>query len=135
MNKLTEGDINGIVGLYVSATITTESIATQYNVTPRTIQRIVKRHGVVRTIAEANRVASPLKDYSNLRKPDHLKAGRTKLSCKLRYKLLAEHPFCALCGNTATVCPLNIDHIDNDATNNELDNLQVLCSNCNQGKG
>ena len=135
MNKLTNGDIKEIVELYESATMTTESIAQRYSVAPRTIQRVAKAHGVIRTAIESNKLIAPLKDYSNLRKPDHLKAGRVKLPCKLRYKMLAEHPYCALCGNTVDVCPLNIDHIDNDATNNELDNLQVLCSNCNQGKG
>jgi hypothetical protein len=27
-------------------------------------------------------------------------------------------------------CPLNIDHIDGDSTNNNKENLQVLCPNC-----
>lgn len=135
MIKIQKGDIEGIIDLYLSKTMTTQAIAKQYGVSSRQIQRIMKAHGVIRTIAEANKVATPLKDFSNLRKPDHLKVGRYKLPCNLRYKLIKEHPYCVVCGNTVKECPLNIDHIDGDATNNELDNLQVLCSHCNQGKG
>ncbi|MGO4470373.1 HNH endonuclease [Arthrobacter sp. M-10] len=49
--------------------------------------------------------------------------------------MLREHPYCSLCGTPAVPeNPLNIDHIDNDPTNNYAENLQVLCRACNVGK-
>ena len=47
---------------------------------------------------------------------------------------MMKHKFCQICGYTADILPLEIDHIDGDATNNDLNNLQVLCTLCNKGK-
>ena len=42
---------------------------------------------------------------------------------------------CEACGFTGLhLCQLDIDHIDGDHNNNELDNLQTLCSNCHRLK-
>lgn len=119
---------------YKNFTMTVEKLAIKYNLSVRTIQRIAKSAGVVRTIAEANRLATPFKNYKALRVPEYLKAKRKTLPKKLRYKMLHEHPFCKTCGTTTIYCPLQVDHIDGDATNNNLENLQVLCMECNYGK-
>lgn len=40
---------------------------------------------------------------------------------------------CESCNLTtwlSTVIPLEVDHVDGDKTNNELDNLKLLCCNC-----
>lgn len=57
-------------------------------------------------------------------------------SNKLRIKLLREglkdHK-CESCGNDTWInqaIPLEVHHKDGDKTNNELDNLQLLCPNC-----
>ena len=50
---------------------------------------------------------------------------------KLRAAVLREQPLCACgCGQLAT----DVDHIDNDPTNNERDNLQGLCHECHSRK-
>lgn len=128
------GVVEDILKNYEEVTMTVEAMAKKYNVTPRTIQRLVKKHGIVRTISESNKVIAYLKNYSNLRKPEHLKARRKYISAKRRYEMISNHPYCATCGNKPAQCPLNIDHIDNNATNNKPENLQVLCMICNQGK-
>lgn len=127
-------DIEEICRKYKNVEDTVTNMAKTYNTTTRTIQRILKGRGIIRSIPEANRVTSKLKDYSNLRLPEELKKKRKTLKKSLRYRLILSHPFCSVCGNTANICPLNIDHIDNDPTNNELSNLQILCMMCNHGK-
>lgn len=126
-----------IINHYKNVTMKVEDLAKKYNVTVKTIQRIAKKHGVVRTVAEANKVTAKLKNYSSLRVPDHLKAKRIILKKVVRHELISKHPFCTLCGDRpslTTTTVLEIDHIDGNATNNEITNLQVLCRDCNRGK-
>lgn len=123
-----------ISSLYASGKYTTESLAKTYDITARTVQRIAKKHNVIRTQAEANRIAVPLKAYHRMRVPEHLKKQRKQISQKLRYHLISNATACATCGAPKGSVPLHVDHIDNDATNNELNNLQVLCAPCNTGK-
>jgi hypothetical protein len=43
--------------------------------------------------------------------------------------------FCEACGFIPlNLCQLAVDHIDNDRTNNDLENLQTLCHNCHSIK-
>lgn len=125
---------NLILDDYKKLEITVENIAKKYDITVRTVQRIVKKLGFIRTVAEANKKAACLKDYSGHRLPEELKKKRKTLPRNIRYTLIKNHPFCSICGNTMQQCPLHIDHIDGDATNNDLSNLQVLCLLCNHGK-
>ena len=118
---------------YLSGKYTTEQIAGWYKITPRQLQRIAKTEGYIRTQTEANRMVAPLKHYATV--PVELRVKRKHLSRKVRYKLLSEHPYCTVCGNRpGDGYRLEVDHIDNDATNNVLTNLQVLCGACNMGK-
>ncbi len=119
---------------YKNFVMTVEKLAIKYEMTVRSIQRICKKEGVIRTIAEANKIAAPFKNYEGHRVPDHLKVKRTSLPRGVRARMLKETPRCKLCGNTAMECPLQIDHIDNNPTNHELSNLQVLCMICNRDK-
>lgn len=42
---------------------------------------------------------------------------------------------CEQCGFIPVhMCQLDVDHIDGDRTNNDLSNLQTLCSNCHRLK-
>lgn len=122
-----------IVQLYRSGNFTTEHIAKNYGITVRSVQRIAKKWKVSRTIAEANKLMARHKHYHRI--PNKLKAHRKCLLHRVRYALIAEHPFCTVCGATpADGIRLEVDHIDNDATNNVPENLQVLCQRCNIGK-
>lgn len=123
-----------IVNDYKNFTMTVEKIALKYKMTPRQIQRICKEAGVIRTIAEANKGAARFKNYDSLRIPEELKAKRKKIPPHIRYRILKDHPFCKICGAKPIDCPLSIDHINGDATDNDLRNLQVLCLVCNYGK-
>lgn len=49
---------------------------------------------------------------------------------KLRALVLSERPFCEICGQPAT----DVDHADNDPTNNSRDNLASLCHECHSRK-
>ena len=119
---------------YVNFTATVEKLAIKYNISTRQLQRICKEAGVIRTIAEANKIAAPFKNYEGHRVPEHLKVKRKSLPQWVRYSVLKESPVCKMCGATAQTCPLQVDHIDNDPTNNDRSNLQVLCMSCNYGK-
>lgn len=123
-----------IIKDYLEAKTTVEKIALKYEVTPRSIQRIVKASGLSRTIAEANKISAKYKNYEALKIPPHLKAKRKTLPVKVRYQMIKAQPWCSLCKNTGLDCPLQIDHKDGDATNNDTTNLQVLCMLCNYGK-
>ena len=119
--------------LYASRHFTTEHVAKTYGITPRSVQRIAKKWGVIRTRAESNKLVAPLKHYHRV--PKELRVKRKHLLKRVRFQLIQEHPYCSLCGGRPRDgYRLEIDHIDDDATNNELSNLQVLCSACNIGK-
>lgn len=64
-----------------------------------------------------------LKDWSDYTKVERLKPHLIKL----------RGHFCESCGLDFWLkekMPLEVHHIDGDRTNNELDNLQLLCLNC-----
>ena len=129
-----EGALEFIKDNVQNTTMTVFNLAKKYNVSTRTVQRLLVKYKLNRTVAEANKITVKLKDYSALRKPEYLKARRNKLPFGLRYKMIYEHPFCTLCHTKSDDIPLQIDHIDNNSSNNKQDNLQVLCIDCNQGK-
>jgi 5-methylcytosine-specific restriction endonuclease McrA len=61
---------------------------------------------------------------------------RIGVRSKVRYTMLREHPYCALCrSRVGDGVRLEIDHIAGNPANNKPANLQVLCSDCNVGKG
>ena len=122
-----------IARLYESGKYTTEQLAKIYGIGTRQIQRIASMQGVIRTVSESNKLMAPLKNYKKL--PTELRAKRKDLLQRVRYSLISKHPYCSLCGLTVEDgMKLEVDHIDNDATNNDLSNLQVLCHKCNVGK-
>ena len=127
------GLYNGMLELYISGDWTTEAIGKKYGITARQVQRIAKANGVIRTQAESNRVISKLKNYHKL--PEHLKKVRKQLTRKQRYEVLSKQSWCTLCGQKASDgIRLEVDHIDENPTNNDPRNLQVLCQFCNKGK-
>lgn len=54
---------------------------------------------------------------------------------KLRAAVLSEQPMCEHCEARGILTPaLEVDHIDNDPTNNNRDNLASLCRPCHSRK-
>lgn len=54
---------------------------------------------------------------------------------KLRAAVLSEQPMCEHCEARSILTPaLEVDHIDNDPTNNNRDNLASLCRPCHSRK-
>lgn len=124
---------HAIKQLYTSGNHTTEYIAKLYSVSPRAIQRIAKKGGFIRTQAESNRLVAPLKKYHTV--PIELRVKRKSLSLKQRYSAITAHPYCGVCGKRPDDgVRLEVDHIDENPSNNKPSNLQVLCTQCNTGK-
>jgi 5-methylcytosine-specific restriction endonuclease McrA len=133
MKELTRDE--RIVGLYKALHPATE-IARDFGISDRQVQRIVYKAGVSRTQSESYRLAIEQGRMKYIRIPEHLKQHRKRLSDKTRYLVLSRDNFrCVTCGGTAQDCHrIEIDHIDNDPSNNDISNLQTLCSRCNKGK-
>jgi len=128
------GAVEDILRQYTEVTMTVTNLAKKWDVTPRSIQRLVEKHGIVRTIAEGNRVTAKLKNYDALRKTPEQKARRKSLPRKLRYEMMLSAVKCVVCNAPKESVWLQIDHIDGNAENNDRSNLQILCMDCNQGK-
>ena len=129
--KLDDKQYKQIIKMYEIGKTTTWDIAERFGITPRQVQRIAKDAGVIRSQAAGNRVAAPLKDYSGAR----VGKKRCFVPLQVRYDLLADHPYCSICGRTADDhVRLEIDHRNDDNSDNSLDNLWVLCDMCNKGK-
>lgn len=110
-------------------------IAIKSKLSPRTVQRLMKREGITRNPSDRFKNAIKRGRMIYERRPlDQLK-HRKQLSSKLRYTVLSKYnSTCVTCGNTSKNARIQIDHIDNDPSNNAIDNLQVLCEPCNKGK-
>ena len=54
---------------------------------------------------------------------------------KLRASVLSERPLCEMCERMALLVPAtDVDHKDNDPSNNDRDNLASLCHECHSRK-
>lgn len=132
--KVTPDMLADIRKHYESYDMSVSSLAKKYGICPRTIERYMHKAGILREPTSARKMAAKYRDYSHLKAQKLLTARRT-IPLKLRYKILREHPYCAICGVTADAGGLlQIDHKNNNSGDNRPDNLQVLCSECNKGK-
>lgn len=100
----------------------------------RQVQRWIKEEGITRETSEAFKLAirkGRVRYYTS-----SVKKSRKTLGLKTRMMVFERDGMaCVLCGKTARdTVRLEVDHIDEDPTNNKLSNLQVLCSECNKGK-
>lgn len=103
------------------------------DITVRSIQRQIKKLGISRTVGESFRLAASKGRIRWAKKESTVK--RLKLKPGLRYSILKRDNFkCTSCGNDATKTILEVDHIDNNPSNNNIDNLTTLCEWCNLGK-
>lgn len=107
-----------------------------FGISVRQMQRILAKMGVTRSTGDAFRLAVKKGRVKYHRIPDHLKKQRKHITAKLRYQILKRDNFkCVLCGVTAQECRrLEVDHINENATDNNPSNLQTLCDRCNSGK-
>lgn len=121
-----------IIKAYASRQYTTQHIARAFAITTRRVQQLAAKAGIVRTRAEGNRAAAPLKNKRRIRTKFRPKDNnRVPIPARIRQELLRKQPFCALCGSKDN---LDIDHMDNNPRNSILENLQVLCNPCNVRK-
>ena len=80
------------------------------------------------------RIQSPA-GYQKLYEPQHILAdscGYVYEHRFLMYEIYKESlPDCILCGRSLNWDNAYIDHIDNDPTNNKIENIRPLCNGCN----
>lgn len=107
------------------------------SITPRTIQRLVAKSGLIRSVGDAFRLAVERGRVHWAYKDPRFKAKRKKLSSELRYRVLSRDGFrCVKCGATAEKTILEVDHkipVIQGGKSIES-NLRTLCYECNQGK-
>jgi hypothetical protein len=105
------------------------------NLSPRSIQRVINKLGVSRSIGDAFRLSCSKDRVKWAYKEDKIK--RKTMNRGLRYKILQRDGFkCVLCGETGINTCLEIDHIIPvcQGGTDEEKNLRTLCIDCNIGK-
>lgn len=112
---------------------------TKILITTRSIQRQLKKLGLIRNLSDAFNIAikKGRKSYAHLKKPIKSSLLRHGITLKTRFEVLQRNGSrCAICGNTAQDAILVVDHIIpvvNGGTN-DIKNLRILCRKCNHGK-
>lgn len=129
---------NEIAQHYLSETITVKDISNAYLITERMIQRIIKEYGITQDHSIRQKIAwensNSLKKHIELCKSNRKSNKRKTISPKIRVYILERDNFmCQFCG-AGKESRLHIDHIDKNTENNSLDNLRVLCMQCNLGR-
>jgi len=108
---------------------------TEISITPRSIQRTIKKIGISRDTKTAFNNAIQRGRVQWAYKSTKYK--RYKLNPKTRYQILTRDNFkCVKCGQTAQTTILEVDHIKPLCKGglSTPDNLQTLCYKCNKGK-
>lgn len=81
------------------------------------------------------RVTMPGKGYQRLYEPQHPLSDNQGTVAEHRMVVFSRYgtvlPDCEICGKPTNWESCHIDHKDNDATNNRIENLRPLCSGCN----
>ncbi len=108
-------------------------------ITPRSIQREIKKLGLIRGLSDAFKLAikKGRKSYEHLKKPIKSSLLRHGITLKTRFEVFQrDSSRCVICGKTAQDDILVVDHIIpvvKGGTNN-IKNLRTLCRECNHGK-
>jgi 5-methylcytosine-specific restriction endonuclease McrA len=101
----------------------------------REIHRIIKEAGVSRSRSEAFTNAIARGRMVHERTTAKRFVTRKWLSPKLRAEIMIrDHYRCVLCGATSQTDRLEIDHVNNDPSDDRRINLRILCQSCNLGK-
>lgn len=85
------------------------------------------------------RLANP-QGYQWIYEPNHplrhVTSGYVAEHRAVLYERIGDREFgCELCGKALTWASCHVDHIDNDVTNNGIENLRPTCSTCNTRRG
>jgi len=122
---------NLIVEKYLSQKVFTESIAKEFGISTRQVQRIVKNAGVAKTLTERNREMAPFKSYSEKKLPKQITEYRKFIPQDMRYLYLQANPICSVCGIKRgfgfrmEIIVKNLKCSPNDPTN-----LKTMCRRC-----
>lgn len=131
---------DSIIDLYNKDLGAPEIVRTlELSITPRSVQRYLKKLGIVRDVKTAIKLSEPRRQQTiQERWRDYEPVKRKGISPSKRYKIFARDNFkCTLCGATvADGARLEIDHIIAviDGGTYEMENLHTVCARCNQGK-
>lgn len=140
-SRQTEGAIPRILKLYSEGRSSLEvQELLSLPITTRTIQRIIKKSGLIRTKSESFRLAikKGRMKYKRLGPGMSAKEFRKGISLTLRYATFQKDGFrCTLCGHDVKDgVKLEVDHVVRPIKGgrNSLENLRTLCSACNIGR-
>lgn len=98
----------------------------------------IRRNGTSDTIITHKEKYNHSQGYILLHKPDHPLATKTTVfeHRYVYYEQYGEGPFnCYLCGREVGWSNLHIDHLNDNKTDNRIDNLKPSCAVCNQSRG
>lgn len=96
------------------------------------------RNGIYETILSRKyRITNPA-GYQKIFEPDHFLANSDGYVYEHRFIVFNQYghnlPDCEICGDTIKWDTCHIDHIDEDVTNNNMDNIRPVCRGCNTGR-
>lgn len=104
-------------------------------ITPRSIQRRLKKLGTIRSVGDAYRIAA---NKGRIQWSFKLnKVRRKPINARIRFQVLHRDNYkCLLCGATAETSVLEVDHIIpiNKGQDDSIENLRTLCHECNRGR-
>lgn len=134
-----------LTNLYINQEMSSQEISdyflknTKIFITPRSIQRELKKINLSRNLSDAFNLAikKGRKSYAHLKRLKKSSALRKGIHPKLRYEIMNKDGFkCVMCGKTASDDRLEVDHIIPvvAGSTNDPKNLRTLCSECNKGK-
>lgn len=115
---------DAIATLYKTGEYLVRDLARIYNVTPKTVYNIARKHGVSRSRSDARKLVTPLIDYR--RPARELRPAPRGISRKDRREALESHPYCLMCGARPDEgIRLNVCFIDKKQRG-----IEVLCNSC-----
>ncbi len=136
MKVVPKSTVDKALAHYESYDMSVKEIAAMSGVTTRTVERWATKAGIVRELKTAQSMSARYRDYASVSSKQKLNINQRKpVRSAVRFLLLETYPYCMLCGATPEQgVRLEIDHINNDPSDNRMENLQVLCHSCNIGK-
>jgi hypothetical protein len=136
MYSMRQEDIEQIIELYKQGN-SSQEIKDELKLpqTVRSIQRRLAKLGLIRNRKDSFLLAIKKGRVLYQKNPQKKLPRRLHIKTTTRLEILRDFNYrCVYCGNTSNDSRLQIDHIDEDASNNKKENLQILCEPCNKGK-